>query len=153
MGTPPQVLTVCAGTGESDVWLTAHNASACQSSGINGCAGGTFDSDSSSTYNLTLADGFNISLGGNTYVAGELATDVVHISDIMIKDLPIAVASTIQDFTPAYSFMGLGYSIDEDGNVFYPNIVEALHDAGAIHSRLFSLYLNTVGKYASFTCP
>jgi len=44
--------------------------------------------------------------------------------------------------------MGVGYSANEAATQPYPNMPEILQQSGAINSRLYSVFLNELGKSA-----
>lgn len=79
--------------------------------------------------------------------------------DIMITNFPMGIANeTILFFPPYTGILGLGYSshmafpsATEDSHkaALPPSFVEALVQAGAISSRLYSIYLNSLDRQGS----
>lgn len=113
------------------------------STGPYSCRGGTFDSGSSSTYQVTFLDGFQASFGDGSSASGDFATDVVHIGDVAISNVQFGLATEVNSTTGfAIGLMGIGYSLLEASPIPYANMPEVLCDAGAIHSRLYSVFLN-----------
>ncbi|KAF1355527.1 aspartic peptidase domain-containing protein [Delphinella strobiligena] len=146
VGTPPQVQTVILDTGSSDTYLDARDASACESTGVYSCRGGTFDSGSSSTYKVTIQDGFETAFGDGSSASGNFGTDVVQIGDVAISNVQFGLASDVNSTTGfAVGLMGIGYSLNEASETQYANMPEVLVDAGVINSRLYSVFLNDIG--------
>lgn len=151
VGTPPQVQTVILDTGSSDTYLDASSAASCESSGPYSCRGGRFDSKNSSTYKVTVPDGFSTVFGDGSSASGDFATDVVQIGDVAISNVQFGVASNVNSTTGfAVGLMGIGYSQNEASEIQYANMPEVLRDSGVINSRLYSIYLNDLGKLNSF---
>ncbi|KAI4766872.1 acid protease [Aureobasidium sp. EXF-3400] len=128
VGTPGQLQTVFIDTGSSNTIIFASNASFCEASG---CHGGTFDLSKSSTYEKTDPGAFKTSfMMGRTWFKGDYARDVVQMS-----------------------LMGLGYSSNMSDRKrkkdMPPTFLEGLVQAGAIPSRLYSIYMNTLDRYGS----
>lgn len=72
----------------------------------------------------------------------------------MISKLPFGLAKRLVDTVEPYTgLMGLGYSLDpkhkRGKEEFPPTFLEGLVQAGAIPSRLYSIYLNTLDRYGS----
>lgn len=150
VGTPPQVQTVILDSGSSDLYLDASSAPACKgTSSPHSCRGGSFDTGASSTYSVVIADGFNTSFGDGSTATGDLGKDTVYIGDVVLENVQLGIASEV-DTTTGYSvgLMGIGYSYNEAATNKYPNMPEVLKDAGAINSRLYSVFLNDIGTTA-----
>lgn len=146
VGTPPQVQTVILDTGSSDTYLDARDATACETTGEYSCRGGTFNSGSSSTYKVTIPNGFSTSFGDGSTATGDFATDVVQIGDVAIDNVQFGLASNVNSTTGfAVGLMGIGYSLNEASSTQYANMPEVLRDSGAINSRLYSVFLNDLG--------
>ncbi|KAI4748814.1 acid protease [Aureobasidium sp. EXF-12298] len=131
VGTPGQLQTVLIDTGSSNTAIVSSNASFCKTLD---CAGGTFDSSKSSTFETTKPEALRQYYVDGTYLNGDYFTDVVQMRTL-----------------------GLGYSSQmvhvwkkNQPKVTLPSsFVEALVQAGVISSRLYSIYLNTLDWYGS----
>ncbi|KAK6008670.1 hypothetical protein QM012_000573 [Aureobasidium pullulans] len=153
VGTPGQLQTVFIDTGSSNTVVFSSNASF---NDTPGSVGGTFDSTQSSTFEMIRAGALNLYFGlATTWFNGDYVKDVIQINDLVIKRIPFGLAYRLRaSFTPYTGILGLGYS----GKMSYkkkhqeaspPNFVEGLVQAGAISSRLYSIYLNTLDQYGS----
>jgi len=84
------------------------------------------------------------------------------LDDITITNFPMGIANRIGLYFPPYvGILGLGYSSNmappifqntkkgSDKKALPPSFVEALVQAGAISSRLYSIYLNSLGHHGS----
>ena len=93
---------------------------------------------------------FNISFTDGSTAIGPLADDTVGIGDVSIFGVRFGVAEEINSpMGPAVGVMGLGYSLNEAGERKYPNIPEVLTSSGKISSRLYSIFLDELGKQAA----
>lgn len=147
VGTPPQTLTVILDTGSSDLYLDASGAASCEATNaFNSCRGGSFNPGASSSYKVVDQGGFNTSFGDGSTATGDFSTDHVGIGDVVIQNVQLGVATEVDSTTGyAVSLMGLGYSANEASETPYPNMPEVLQQAGAINSRLYSVFLNELG--------
>ena len=163
VGSPGQLQTITIDTGSSQTFLLASNASFCKA---NDCDSGTFDLTKSSTFEKTnpgaLVQRF---MGGSTWFKGDYVRDVVQMSwaappclgidlltsssdDLVISKIPFGLADRLKHTIKPYTgIMGLGYS--KGKTELPPTFVEGLVQAGAIPSRLYSIYLNTLDRYGS----
>lgn len=75
--------------------------------------------------------------------------------DLMVQKLTFGLANKLKErFKPYTGLMGLGYSsninlVRHHEVALPPTFVEGLVQAGAISSRLYSIYLNTLDQYGS----
>ncbi|KAI4748854.1 acid protease [Aureobasidium sp. EXF-12298] len=160
VGTPGQPQTLIVDTGSSntflfasDVSLLASNASFCNTSD---CVGGTFDSSKSSTFEMIDPEAFKVNfMLGTEWFRGDYVRDAVQINDLIVQKLTFGLATKLKErFKPYTGIMGLGYP----SNILHrkhhkmatpPTFVEGLVQSGAISSRLYSIYLNTLDQYGS----
>ncbi|THW69157.1 acid protease [Aureobasidium pullulans] len=157
VGTPGQLQTALLDTGSSDTILLASDASICAKK--SSCPGGSYNSSASSTFSLLSAGAIEAQYGASVVsgtMTGDLVTDVIQVGDIAVTGAHFGIAHEAQGrFLGNGAFvgiMGLAYSAPEalrEGQPLYPTFVESLVGAGAIASRLFSLYLNEVSSFGS----
>ncbi|KAG8623936.1 hypothetical protein KVT40_008912 [Elsinoe batatas] len=147
VGSPPQTLTVILDTGSSDLYVDASTSAACKdTSSPFTCRGGSFDPSASQSYKVVDPNGFNTSFGDGSTATGDFCTDTVGIGNVVIQGVQLGVATDISSTTGyAVSLMGVGYSYNEASSRQYPNMPEVLQQAGAISSRLYSIFLNSFG--------
>ncbi|KAH0373140.1 acid protease, partial [Aureobasidium melanogenum] len=153
VGTPGQSQKVLIDTGSSNTFLFASNASFCNTSD---CVGGTFDPSKSSTFEMINPGAFQASfMLGSTWFKGDYVRDAVQINDLMVQKIPFGLDNRLKEvFEPYTGIMGLGYSSNMSHKkhqkvALPPTSVEGLVQAGAISSRLYSIYLNTLDQYGS----
>ncbi|KAI4719386.1 acid protease [Aureobasidium sp. EXF-10727] len=163
VGTPPQPQTVFVDTGSSDTLFLDANAPMCAGSAKASCVGGTYNTSDSSTFKMLSPNAITTHYGVNaTATSGEgsteadLVTDVIQVGDIVVGGAHFGVAHQMDGKFLAsgdnIGIMGLSYPLKEgiaQGQPKYPTFVESLVGAGAIASRVFSLYLNEVTSYGS----
>ncbi|KAI9832109.1 MAG: hypothetical protein M1826_002438 [Phylliscum demangeonii] len=142
LGTPPQNLRFHLDTGSSDLWTNAPTSRLCRSSRGYCTDSGTFDANSSSTYQY-LNSRFKIAYADQSGASGDYATDVLHIAGNDLKNLQFGIGYTS---TTGESILGIGYSNNEAGafrtGQTYKNVPELMVSAGIIKSRAYSLWLN-----------
>ncbi|TKA71716.1 hypothetical protein B0A55_10833 [Friedmanniomyces simplex] len=148
VGTPPQDQVVILDTGSSDLYFDASTAPACDTTGPYSCRGGTFNPKNSNTYNVVdPAPAFNTSFGDGSTAMGPFAEDMIGIGDVVLSNVQFGVALEVNSTTGyAIGLMGVGYSENEATQHQYPNMPEVLRDSGVINSRLYSVYLNSIGE-------
>lgn len=76
------------------------------------------------------------------------------VDDLVISKLPFGLAHRLKEsITPHTGLMGLGYSSNMSDRKrkkdMPPTFLEGLVQAGAIPSRLYSIYMNTLDRYGS----
>lgn len=142
VGTPGQTVYVAIDTGSGDTWVISSDADAPQSSY------GTFDVSSSSTLKW-LNNDFNITYSDGTSSNGFYASETIQVGNFTLDNFTLAVANqtSLED-----GYMGLGLPGVESTNLYladpytYPNLIQAMKNAGLIDRAAFSLYLNGVDQ-------
>ena len=142
LGTPAQSLSLHIDTGSSDLWVNTASSSFCEQSSGN-CEGGTYDSSQSSTYKL-VNDQFNISYVDGTGAVGDYVADTLVFGSITLLNFQFGIGETSSS---QQGVLGIGYTSNEvqvqrAEMSPYPNLPEALVNAGHIASNAFSLWLN-----------
>ncbi|KAI5257190.1 acid protease [Aureobasidium subglaciale] len=158
VGTPGQLQTAILDTGSADTILVPSDAPFCKEKGAK-CLGGTYNASASSTFEMITSSALDANYGETGTDSGfvaDLATDVIQVGDVVVSGAHFGIAGQAEgNFLGDGSYagiMGLGYSAMEavkKGQPYYPTFVESLVGAGAIASRVFSLYLNEVNSYGS----
>jgi aspartyl protease len=143
-GTPPQNVSLNLDLTSADTWVNAPSSEFCRNS-TNGCAlYGTYSANASSTYTF-ISSGFNIPYDDPTTSVGDYITDTVWISrNASLRNFQFGVA---YNSTNHNGILGLGFPIQEVqvsklGKQPYPNLPQALANAGLINANAFSLWLN-----------
>jgi hypothetical protein len=143
LGTPEQTLRLHIDTGSSDLWANAADSSLCRGQ-ERPCAGsGTYDANSSSTYEFVNND-FNISYVDGSGAAGDYAKDTFNFGGKSIEGLQFGIGYTSSS---PEGILGIGYTLNEvqvnrAGGKAYPNLPQLLADNGDINSNAYSLWLN-----------
>ena len=130
-------------TGSSDLWCNSASSSLCQQNPDPCTASGTYDSSSSSTYNL-VNNNFNISYVDGSGASGNYATDTLSIGGQSLANFQFGVGT---ESTSNEGVLGIGYATNEvqvnrNQQTGYPNLPAAMVEAGLIQSNSFSLWLN-----------
>ncbi|KAG9658088.1 hypothetical protein KCU64_g4749, partial [Aureobasidium melanogenum] len=108
VGTPGQLQTVLIDTGSSNTAIVSSNASFCRTLD---CAGGTFDSSKSSTFETTKPEALRQYYMDGTYLNGDYFKDVVQMNDLQITNFSMGLGNKFNmTFQPYTGTLGLGYS-------------------------------------------
>ncbi|OCT50704.1 putative aspartic-type endopeptidase opsB [Cladophialophora carrionii] len=142
LGTPAQSLRLHIDTGSSDLWANTASSSFCLARTDN-CEGGTYSSAQSSTYRL-VNDLFNISYVDGSAAVGDYVTDTLGFGGVTLTDFQFGIGEVSSS---SQGVLGIGYMSNEvqvqRANLDpYPNLPQALVDAGHIASNAYSLWLN-----------
>lgn len=142
LGTPAQNIQVSLDTGSSDLWVNSASSQLC-SSQQGACQGGTYDMSSSSTSKVVNQD-FNISYVDGSGAQGDYVTDVLGFADVTLDNFQFGVGL---DSASSMGVLGISYEIIEvqvnrAGGRAYPNLPQALLNAGHINTKAYSLWLN-----------
>lgn len=142
IGTPAQSLKLHIDTGSSDLWVNSPDSNLCEQSYAPCSVSGTYNANSSSTYNY-LNSAFNISYVDGSGSAGDYVSDVVRFGDVTIRNQQFGVGYTSSS---REGVVGIGYPLNEVavsyGYAPYPNIPVSLVQQGAINTNAYSLWLN-----------
>lgn len=143
IGTPKQDFRVDIDTGSSDLWVNAASSTLCQRKTDPCAAGGSYDANSSTTYDFVRSD-FNITYVDGSGAAGDYATDTVTVGNDAVKEFQFGIG---YKSTSANNIMGIGYRTNEAqaanlGLTPYRNFPARLASDGVINSAAYSLYLN-----------
>jgi hypothetical protein len=143
LGTPQQKFRFHIDTGSSDLWANAKSSSLCKQRGDLCAESGTYDANSSSTYEYVNSL-FNISYVDGSGASGDYAKDTLHFGGKTIKGLQFGIG--YQSSSPE-GILGIGYAINEvqvnrAGLKPYPNLPQLLANEGVINTNAYSLWLN-----------
>ena len=140
IGTPAQDLALHIDTGSSDLWTNVKNSKVCTEPGSPCSASGTYDANSSSTYQYVNGD-FNVSYIDGSRSAGDYATDTVRIGGKSMNALQFGIG---YDSNSTEGVLGIGYTADESQARLksYANLPQAMVNNGLIQSNAYSLWLN-----------
>jgi hypothetical protein len=148
VGTPYQDVVLQLDTGSSDTWLPSKRAAICSERfDLDPCPLGSFNEESSSTFELFMAGDFNISYLDGSYSMGDYFTDRIEIGGAELQSLPMGLGLNT---TVDHGLVGLGYSINEvsirmNGNQ-YDNLPLMMTRDNVTNSVAYSLWLNDLGK-------
>lgn len=142
LGTPEQSLRLHIDTGSSDLWVNTANSSLCTSARTS-CEGGTYDSSASSTYKFVNNE-FNISYVDGSGAVGDYVSDTLHFGGVTLANFQFGIG---ESSSSQQGVLGIGYvsnevQVNRAGLESYPNLPQALVDAGHIESNAYSLWLN-----------
>ncbi|EXJ79899.1 hypothetical protein A1O3_08184 [Capronia epimyces CBS 606.96] len=142
LGTPQQSIQLHIDTGSSDLWVNTANSSFC-SSRSGPCEGGTYDPTASSTYKLINED-FNISYVDDSGASGDYVADTLHFGGVALTDFQFGIGevSSSQEGVLGIGYVSNEVQVNRAGLDSYPNLPEALVNAGKIASNAYSLWLN-----------
>ncbi|KAF2182738.1 acid protease [Zopfia rhizophila CBS 207.26] len=143
LGTPEQKLRLHIDTGSSDLWANAKGSQLCSSRGNQCSESGTYDANSSSTYEFVNND-FNISYVDGSGASGDYAKDTFNFGAQKIEGLQFGIGYTSSS---PEGILGIGYTINEvqvnrAGGKPYPNLPQLLADNNVINTNAYSLWLN-----------
>ena len=143
LGTPAQDLRLHIDTGSSDLWANSKSSRICSHHGDPCSDSGTYDANSSSTYNFLSSD-FNVSYADGSGASGDYATDTLSIGGKTLKDLQFGIG---YDSTSEEGILGIGYTANEAqvnraNQKGYSNLPQAMADDGLIQSNAYSLWLD-----------
>jgi len=143
LGTPEQPLRLHIDTGSSDLWANAASSQLCTARGDNCVESGTYNANSSSTYQFVNND-FNISYVDGSGAAGDYAKDVFHFGGKAIEGMQFGIGYVS---TSTEGILGIGYTSNEvqvnrAGGAPYANLPQLLADNGDINTNAYSLWLN-----------
>ncbi|ATY60532.1 candidapepsin-4 precursor [Cordyceps militaris] len=146
IGTPQQVLMFHLDTGSSDTWVNLEGIYFCRVGrpevGLPPSCMKQFDPDASSTYNVTIPNGFKIAYLDGSTASGDYFRDSVTIGGNMtIKQQQLGLAKLSGSPT---GLMGLGMSVGVAAKRKYPTIIDNLVSQGLIETAAFSLYLDAI---------
>jgi len=143
IGTPPQTLRLHVDTGSSDLWVNVANSQLCQTSGDPCDVSGTYNANSSTSYQYINSD-FNISYVDGSGSAGDYVSDDVSFGGVTLQNQQFGIGYTSSS---QEGILGIGYPLNEvavayNGGQPYPNVPQSLVQGGHIGSNAYSLWLN-----------
>lgn len=142
LGNPPQPLQLSIDTGSSDLWVNSAQSSLCASS-QDACQGGTYSRSASSSAKVVNND-FNISYVDGSGAVGSYISDTLGFGSVTLPNFQFGLG---EDSSSSMGVLGIGYPINEvqvnrAGGQAYPNLPQALLNAGHINTNAYSLWLN-----------
>ncbi|KAK3295587.1 aspartic peptidase domain-containing protein [Chaetomium fimeti] len=143
VGTPPREVRLHIDTGSSDLWVNTPSSSFCSSRGSPCAYSGTYEANSSSTYEY-IASNFNISYVDGSGATGDYVSDTVSFGSQTIDRLQFGIGYSS---TNGQGILGIGYPLNEvqvgrAGLPPYNNLPAQLVADGVIQSNAYSLWLN-----------
>jgi len=142
LGTPAQSLQLSIDTGSSDLWVNSASSQLCESSSSQ-CQGGTYSQSASSSVKVVNTN-FNISYVDGSGSSGDYLSDTLGFGGVTLDSFQFGLGSTSSS---TMGVLGIGYPINEvqvnrAGSKSYPNLPQALVNAGHINRDAYSLWLN-----------
>ncbi|KAI1417640.1 acid protease [Hypoxylon sp. FL1857] len=143
LGTPAQPVRMHLDTGSSDLWVNTPSSSLCSQASRPCSFAGTYDANSSSTYNY-VGSWFNISYVDGSGATGDYVTDTLAIGGTTLTDFQFGVGYSSSS---EQGILGIGYPINEvqvgrAGKSAYDNLPQKLKSTGQIQRNAYSLWLN-----------
>ncbi|PHH55397.1 putative aspartic-type endopeptidase opsB [Ceratocystis fimbriata CBS 114723] len=143
VGTPAQSVRMHLDTGSSDLWVNYQDSTLCQSQGDPCAQSGTYNPNSSSTYQY-VGSYFNITYMDGTSASGDYVTDTFTIGGSNLTNFQFGIGYSSSS---SQAILGIGYPINEvqvgrAGMDPYANLPQKMVDESLIPSRTYSLYLN-----------
>ncbi|KAK0732718.1 aspartic peptidase domain-containing protein [Apiosordaria backusii] len=143
VGTPPRSLRLHLDTGSSDLWVNTPSSSLCSQSSAPCQFAGTYNANSSSTYQY-VGSWFNISYVDGSGASGDYVSDTVTFGDATLDRLQFGIGYSSNN---AQGILGIGYPINEvqvgrAGMRPYNNLPAQMVAEGLIQSNAYSLWLN-----------
>ena len=124
------------------MWVNSANSQICQLRKSPCSDSGTYNANSSSTYNYVASD-FNVTYEDGSGASGDYVTDNVGIGGKTLNGLQFGVG---YDSSTPEGILGIGYQDDEGllarGGKAYSNMPMAMVDGGLIKSNAYSLWLD-----------
>ncbi|KAL1897222.1 hypothetical protein Cpir12675_002479 [Ceratocystis pirilliformis] len=143
VGTPAQSVRMHLDTGSSDLWVNYQDSTLCQGQGDPCAQSGTYNPNSSSTYQY-VGSYFNITYMDGTSASGDYVTDTFTIGGSNLTNFQFGIGYSSSS---SQAILGIGYPINEvqvgrAGMDPYANLPQKMVDESLIPSRTYSLYLN-----------
>lgn len=143
LGTPAQELRLHIDTGSSDLWANSQSSEICNLRRDPCSESGNYNANSSSTYKFVSND-FNVSYVDGSGASGDYATDMLSIGGKILRGLQFGIGYAS---TSPQGVLGIGYTANEAqvnraNQKSYPNLPQAMADAGLIQSNAYSLWLD-----------
>ncbi|KJZ76097.1 hypothetical protein HIM_04553 [Hirsutella minnesotensis 3608] len=145
LGTPPQPVRMHLDTGSSDLWVNTGVSELCQSRGSPCAESGTYNANSSSSYQY-VGSYFNISYVDGSGASGDYVTDTMSLFGQQVKTVQFGVG---YQSTSPQAVLGIGYMANEASVARlqmsqYQNLPARMVSEGIISSKAYSLWLNDI---------
>ncbi|KAI0011777.1 acid protease [Xylariaceae sp. FL0662B] len=143
LGTPPQAVRMHLDTGSSDLWVNTPDSSLCSRRSDPCSFAGTYDANSSSTYEY-VGSWFNISYVDGSGASGDYVSDTLTIGESTLDQFQFGIG---YESTSEQGILGVGYAVNEvqvgrAGLDAYDNLPMKMVSAGQIQKNAYSLWLN-----------